>query len=33
MNEEDEDILESVIIENKRALALVQTYGSILSGL
>ena len=33
MNEEDEDILESVIIENKRALALVQTYGSILSSM
>lgn len=31
MHEEDEDVLESVIIENKRALELVQTYSDILS--
>ena len=31
MHEEDEDVLESVIIENKRALELVQTYSEILS--
>ena len=31
MHEEDEDVLESVIIENKRALQLVQTYSEILS--
>lgn len=31
MYEEDEDVLESVIIENKRALELVQTYSEILS--
>jgi magnesium transporter len=33
MHEEDEDVLESVIIENKRALELVQTYSDILSSM
>ncbi|MDF2571138.1 MAG: Mg2 transporter protein CorA family protein [Sporomusa sp.] len=33
MHEEDEDVLESVIIENKRALELVQTYSEILSSM
>jgi len=33
MQEEDEDVLESVIIENKRALELVQTYSEILSSM
>jgi magnesium transporter len=33
MYEEDEDVLESVIIENKRALELVQTYSEILSSM
>lgn len=33
MQAEDEDILESVIIENKRALELVQTYSEILSSM
>ena len=31
MHEEDEDVLESVIIENKRALELAQTYSDIMS--
>lgn len=33
MHEEDEEILEAVLIENKRALALVQTYSDILSSM
>jgi magnesium transporter len=33
MYEEDEDIVENVIIENKRALQLVQTYSEILSSM
>jgi magnesium transporter len=33
MYETDEDVLESVIIENKRALELVQTYSDILSSM
>lgn len=33
MQEEDEDIVENVIIENKRALELVQTYSDILSSM
>jgi len=33
MREEDEDIVENVIIENKRALQLVQTYSDILSSM
>ena len=33
MQEENEDVLESVIIENKRALELVQTYSEILSSM
>lgn len=33
MHEEDEDIVENVIIENKRALELVQTYSDILSSM
>lgn len=33
MQAEDEDVLESVIIENKRALELVQTYSEILSSM
>lgn len=33
MQEEDEDVLESVIIENKRALELAQTYSDILSSM
>ncbi|SDE51954.1 magnesium transporter CorA family protein [Sporomusa acidovorans] len=33
MHEEDEDIIENVIIENKRALELVQTYSDILSSM
>ena len=33
MHNEDEDILESVIIENKRALQLVETYSEILSSM
>lgn len=33
MHEEDEDVLESVIIENKRALELAQTYSEILSNM
>jgi len=33
VHEEDEEILESVIIENKRALELVQTYSEILSSM
>lgn len=33
MQEEDEDIIENVIIENKRALELVQTYSDILSSM
>ena len=33
MHEEDEDIVENVIIENKRALQLVQTYSDILSSM
>lgn len=33
MHEEDEDVLESVIIENKRALELAQTYSEILNNM
>ena len=33
MHEEDEDVLESVIIENKRALELAQTYSDIMSSM
>lgn len=33
MHEEDEDVLESVIIENKRALELAQTYSEIMSSM